>query len=155
MGTLLRTTPQGERKAIAAIERTGIRAWTPTEDRVKRLYRHSKKKRTITVPLAPRYVIAETNNAHHLIHEVEQVSGVVGSLRDRDVDRLKAMDGAKAETTLGKSLAVGQAVTVTDGPFRDHPGIIEAITGNNATINVQLFGRPTPATMLLEFLDPV
>ena len=152
---LLRTTPQGERKAIQGIERAGVKAWTPTEDRVKRAYRHGKKKRVITVPLAPRYVIVETANPHRLIHEVEQVSGVVGSLREPDVARLKAMDGAKAETIIGKTLAVGDHVRVRSGPFIDHPGVIETILDNTAKINVQIFGRPTPATMPLEFLDPL
>lgn len=153
--SLLRTTPQGERKAIDGIKRAGLNAWTPTEDRVKRAYRHGKKKRVITVPLAPRYVIVETDNPHRLIHEVEQVSGVVGSLRSHDVARLRAMEGAKTEIVLGKTLAVGDHVRVRTGPFIDHPGIIESILDNTAKINVQIFGRPTPATMPLEFLDPL
>ena len=152
--SLLRTTPQGERKAIAGIERTGLKAWTPTEDRVKRAYRHGKKKRIITVPLAPRYVIVETANPHHLIHEVEQVSSVVGSLREPDVARLKAMDGAKAETIIAKSLAVGQAVTVRDGPFRDHASVIHGIDGANATIRIDVLGKATPVEIPLDWLDP-
>lgn len=155
MTSLLRTTPQGERKAIQGIERAGIRAWTPTEDRVKRVYRHGKKKRVITVPLAPRYVIAETDNPHRLIHEVEQVSGVVGSLRSPDVDRLRAMDGARAETIIGKSLAVGQPIIVRDGPFREHRSTIEAIDAGSATIHIDVLGKATPVTMPLEFLDPL
>lgn len=155
MTYLLRTKPQGEAKAIAAIKRAGLDAWTPTEDRVKRAYRHGKKKRVVTVPLAPRYVIAETDSPHRLIHEVEQVSGVVGSLRSPDVARLRAMDGAKAETIIGKSLAVGQSIRVRTGPFTDHSAIIDEIAGDQAKISVYLFGRPTPVTMPLEFLDPL
>lgn len=153
--SLLRTTPQGERKAIAGIERTGLKAWTPTEDRVKRAYRHGKKKRIITVPLAPRYVIVETANPHHLIHEVEQVSSVVGSLRDCDVASLRAMDGAKAETIIAKSLAVGQRVTVVSGLLRDHHSVIEAITGPDAIVKIDILGKQTPVTMPLAFLDPL
>ena len=153
--SLLRTTPQGERKAIDGIKRAGIRAWTPTEDRVKRAYRHGKKKRVITVPLAPRYVIVETDNPHRLIHEVEQVSGVVGSLRSHDVARLKAMEGAKAETIIGKTLTVGQPIIVRDGPFREHRSVIDGIDGNNATIRLDILGKATPLTMPLAFLDPL
>lgn len=161
MTSLLRTTPQGERKAIQGIERAGVRAWTPTEDRVKRAYRYSKKKRTVTVPLAPGYIIVETDNPHRLIHEIEQVAGVVGSLREADVARLRGMpeiakDPKKASNLVhNKTLAVGQSVTVLKGPFRHHPGIINVIDGKNATLDVSLFGRPTPATMPLEWLDPL
>lgn len=153
--SLLRTTPQGERKAIQGIERAGVRAWTPTEDRVKRAYRHGKKKRVITVPLAPRYVIVETDNPHRLIHEVEQVSGVVGSLRSHDVARLRAMEGAKAETIIGKTLAVGQPVIVAQGILKDHCSVIDAITGPDAVIKIDILGAATPVTMPLAFLDPV
>lgn len=152
---LLRTKPQGEAKAITGIERAGYRAWTPTEDRVKRLYRHSKKKRVVSVPLAPRYVIAEISDPHALIHAVDEVSGVVGSLRDRDVDRLRAMDTKATTITIGKSLAVGQQIVVRDGPLREHCSTITAIDGHDATITLDILGTATPVTMPLEYLDPV
>ena len=152
---LLRTKPQGERKAIDSLTRIGHPAWTPTEERVLRASRHAKRKRIVRYPLAPRYVVAEADNPHLLAHEIDEVSGVVGALRTPDVARLRAMDSTRAETTIGKALAVGQHVRVRSGPFIDHPGVIETILDDTATINVQIFGRPTPATMPLEYLDPV
>jgi len=152
---LIRTKPQGEAKAISRVTRLGLIAWTPTEERVSRVSRHSKKKRTRQIPLCSRYVITETDNPHGLIHEVEEVSGVVGALTSPDVARLRAMDGTKAETIISKALAVGQQIRVRSGAFIDHPGTIEEIDGDRAKINVYLFGRPTPVTMPLEFLDPV
>lgn len=155
MTYLLRTKPQGERRAITGITRAGHSAWTPTEERVQRAHRYTKKKRVRRVPLAPRYVVTDAIDPHALIHAVDEVSGVVGNLRAPDVARLKAMDGTKATTTISKALAVGDPVRVRSGPFIDHPGIIETILDNTATINVQIFGRPTPATMPLEWLDPL
>ena len=155
MNTLLRTKPQGERKAIDGLTRIGHQAWTPTEERVMRSHRYSKKKRTVRYPLAPRYVITNAPDPHLLAHEIDEVSGVVGALRSRDVDRLRAMDGSKAETVLHRSLVVGQRVRVRSGPFIDHPGLICTIDGGTATINVQIFGRATPATMPIEWLDPL
>lgn len=152
---LLRTKPQGEKKAIDGIVRCGHRAWTPTEDRVLRASRHAKRKRIVRYPLAPRYVIADTDRPHELVHDVPEVSAVLGALRSPDVARLQAMDGSRAETIIGKSLAVGQQIRVRSGPFVDHAAIIEDIAGDQATISVHLFGRPTPVTMPLEFLDPV
>ena len=152
---LLRTKPQGEAKAINGLTRCGHQAWTPTEERVLRASRHSKRKRIVRYPLAPRYVIAETADPHGLIHEVDEVTGVVGALRRPDVARLQAMDGQKAETIIGKTLAVGQQIKVRSGPFIDHAAIIDEIDGANAKINVYMFGRPTPVTMPLEYLDPV
>ena len=159
--SLLRTTPQGERKAIQGIERAGVRAWTPTEDRVKRAYRYSKKKRVVTVPLAPGYIIVETDSPHRLVHEVEQVAGVIGSLREPDVARLRGMADIAADPTKpskvvhSKTLAVGQAIVVREGPFRELHAKIKEIIGADAMIMLDIFGRPTPATMPLEWLDPL
>ena len=150
---LLRTKPQGEAKAIAGIKRAGADAWTPTEDRVKRAYRYSKKKRVVTVPLAAGYVIAGAG--HRLVHDVNEVSGVVGNLTDRDVSQMRAMEGGKADTVLHKSLTIGQPIIVRDGPFRDHTSTISAIDGNNATITLSILGGPAPVTMPLSFLDPL
>lgn len=152
---LLRTKPQGEAKAIAGLTRCGHVAWTPTEERVRRASRHTKKKRIVRYPLCSRYVIAETDRPFDAVHQVDEVSGVVGSLRSPDVARLKAMDGQKAETVISKALAVGQQIRVRSGPFTDHSALIEEIDGDQARINVYLFGRPTPVTMPLAFLDPL
>jgi len=152
---LLRTRPQGEKKAIDGLQRCGHVAWTPTEERVSRVSRHAKRKRIKRIPLCARYVIAETDDPHGLVHDVEEVTGVVGALRSPDVDRLRAMDGQAAVTTLGKALAVGQQIRVRSGPFVDHAARIDAIEGDMARLEVYLFGRPTPVTMPLAFLDPV
>lgn len=152
---LLRTKPQGEAKAISGLTRCGHVAWTPTEERVLRASRHSKRKRVVRYPLAPRYVITDAADPHACIHDVEEVTGVVGALTSPDVARLRAMDGTKAETIISKALAVGQQIRVRSGAFIDHPGTIEEIDGDRAKINVYLFGRTTPVTMPLEFLDPV
>lgn len=151
---LLRTKPQGEKKAIDGIARCGHKAWTPTEERVLRASRHAKRKRIVRYPLAPRYVVAETANPHDLVHEVPEVSGVIGALRSPDVARLQAMDATRAETIICKALAVGQQIRVRSGPFVDHPGVIDEIAGSHARISVSLFGRPTPVTMPLEYLEP-
>lgn len=212
---LLRTKPQGEAKAIAGLTRCGHVAWTPTEERVRRASRHTKKKRIVKYPLTPRYVVADFADqpdgectkckgtgsvlvevtaaedlalarAHKPIPrtrcrrcdgqgqvfgrsggvpwqdliDINAISGVVetagqSAIRSRDVARLKAMDGQKAETVISKALAVGQQIRVRSGPFTDHSALIEEIDGDQAKINVYLFGRPTPVTMPLAFLDPL
>jgi len=155
MSTLLRTKPQGEAKAIKGMSRIGHDAWTPTEERVLRASRHAKRKRVVSYPLAPRYVVTNAANPHLLAHEIDEVSGVVGALRTADVARLRAMDGAKAETVLHKSLAIGQPIIVRDGPFREHTSVIDGIDGANATIRLDILGKQSPVTMPLAFLDPL
>lgn len=157
---LLRTKPMGEAKAIAGLTRHHHTAFTPVEQRVMRASGRTKRKRVVLYPLAPRYVVAEMADPFAAVHQVDEVTGVVSTagqtaLRAADVARLRAMDGSKAETVLHKALAVGQQIRVRSGPFIDHPGVIDLIDGDTATINVQLFGRPTPATMPLEWLDPL
>lgn len=152
---LLRTKPQGEKKAIDGIQRCGHRAWTPTEERVLRGGRHAKRKRIVRYPLAPRYVVAESTNPHELIHDVPEVSAVLGALRSPDVARLQAMEGTVAATVISKTLAVGQPIIVRDGPLRERHSVIDAITGNDAILRFDILGKETPVTMPLAFLDPV
>ena len=157
---LLRTKPQGEAKAIAGLTRNHHAAFTPTEQRVLRASRHAKRKRVVEYPLAPRYIVAEAANPHLLVHEIDEITGVVSTagqtaLRTADVARLRAMDGSKAETVLHKSLAIGQPIIVRDGPFREHRSIIDGIDGNSATIRIDVLGKQSPVTMPLEWLDPL
>lgn len=155
MRYLLRTKPQGEAKAIAGITRSGHQAWTPTEERVLRASRHSKRKRVVRYPLAPRYVVTDATDPHGLIHAIDEVSGVVGLLKPRDVDRLQAMEAREAETIISKTLKIGQPVEVVTGPLSGWRSIIDGIDGSTAKITVDLLGKATPVTMPLEYLDPV
>ena len=157
---LLRTKPQGERKSVNGLKRCGHVAWHPTEERVARRSGRTKRKRIVIYPLAPRYVVVEMPDPFEAVREIDEVTDVVRvtgqtALRERDVARLRAMDGSNAETVLHKALAVGQAIVVRDGPFRNFQAIINLIDGADATINVDVFGRPTPVTMPLAYLDPV
>ena len=159
---LLRTKPQGEAKAIAGLTRNHHAAFTPTEQRVLRASRHAKRKRVVEYPLAPRYIVAEAVNPHLLVHEIDEITGVVSTagqtaLRTADVARLRAMDGSKADTVIWKSLSPGQAVIVRDGPFRGHSSKIEYISMGSldVTINLDILGKATPITMPIAFLDPL
>lgn len=155
MKHLLRTKPQGEARAIAGITRSGHQAWTPTEERTLRAHRYSKKKRTVKYPLAPRYVVTDAANPHALIHAIDEVSGVVGLLKPRDVDRLHAMEAREAETVISKALKIGQPVEVVSGPLSGWRSTLDGIDGSTARITVDLLGKATPVTMPLEYLDPV
>lgn len=155
MSYLLRTKPQSEARAIAGITRAGASAWTPVEERVLRAHRYSKKKRVVKYPLAPRYVVTDAPNPHQLIHAIDEVSGVVGLLKPRDVDRLHAMEAREAETIISKALKIGQPVEVVTGPLSGWRSTIDAIDGSTARITVDLLGKATPVSMPLEHLDPV
>lgn len=155
MSYLLRTKPQGEARAIAGITRAGMSAWTPVEERVLRAHRYSKKKRVVKYPLAPRYVVTDATNPHSLIHAIDEVSGVVGLLKPRDVERMRSMEGERASTVISKALAAGQAVEVIKGPLSGWRSKIDAIDGNTARITVDLLGKATPVSMPIAYLDPL
>jgi len=157
---LLRTRPQAEAKAVRDVCRCGHVAFVPVEERHVRVSRRAKRKRIVRYPLTPRYVVARVDNPYPLVHELDHVTGVVSTagqrqLRGADLDALHRMDGKLASTNVHKALAVGQAVQVRDGAFRDRAATIELIDGASATVALEVFERVTRVTMPLAFLDPV
>ena len=53
--------------------------------------------------------------------------------------------------------AIGDTVTITDGPFTSFTGVVEAIDtdDNSVRVIVPLFGRDTPIELELDEVEPV
>ena len=54
---------------------------------------------------------------------------------------------------LNKSVELGDEVKVISGPMKNCHGLVEAISGNNVTISVHLFGRQIRATFISDDLE--
>jgi transcriptional antiterminator NusG len=105
----------------------------------------------------PGYVFVEADlsqgEVKHLLRFVPGVFGFLGTeepspLRHHEVMRLlgKADELSENEGEYAGSFLVGEAITVTDGPFNSFTGIIEEINHEKKKlkVTVKIFGRKTP-----------
>ncbi len=119
------------------------------------------KKRTVEEKIFPGYVLVRmemNDKTWQIIRNTEGVTGFVGTERKPtplSPDEVKSiMAFMKVEQpSYQASFAVGDAVKVTDGPFKDFVGSISEINEDKGQVKVLLsvFGRETP--VVLDFLQ--
>ena len=134
--------------------------------------KHTEKgKKVITRVRVPGYVLIRMwpdENARRIVRETEGVTGFVGPTKDpaplsrKDVVAMmapmiasealkKAGDkpAAAKKRTVEVSYAVGDQVTVTDGPFATMPAVVSDVepTTQKLTVLVSIFGRDTPVEL--------
>jgi transcriptional antiterminator NusG len=119
------------------------------------------KKRTVEEKIFPGYVLVRmemNDKTWQIIRNTEGVTGFVGTERKPtplSPDEVKSiMAFMKVEQpSYQASFAVGDAVKVTDGPFKDFVGSISEINDDKGQVKVLLsvFGRETP--VVLDFLQ--
>jgi len=109
--------------------------------------------------LFPGYIYMEANLSGELPHVVKSIPGVMGflsgvkggdpmPLSKKEVNRIlgKLDEIAMNEDNIMIPYKVGDAVTVTDGPFKGFEGVIEDVNKDRkkVTVMVKFFGRRTP-----------
>ena len=134
--------------------------------------KHTEKgKKVITRVRVPGYVLIRMlpdENARRIVRETEGVTGFVGPTKDpaplsrKEVVSMmapmiasealkKAGDkpAAAKKRKLEVSYAVGDQVTVTDGPFTTMPAVVSDVepTTQKLTVLVSIFGRDTPVEL--------
>lgn len=133
--------------------------------------KHTEKgKKIITRVRVPGYVLIRMlpdENARRIVRETEGVTGFVGPTKEpaplsrKEVVSMmapmiasealkKAGDKpAAAKRTLEVSYAVGDQVTVTDGPFTTMAAVVSDVepTTQKLTVLVSIFGRDTPVEL--------
>lgn len=122
------------------------------------------KKKTVERRLFPGYVFVEmmfTDLTWHLVHSVPKVVGFIGEseaiptpLSEKQVMQIKQqMEATLIAPRPRLVLTVGDRVKVTEGPFRDFAGIVEAVKPERSRVRVAVtvFGRSTPVE--LDFLQ--
>lgn len=130
-----------------------------------------KGKKVITRVRVPGYVLIRMwpdEDARRIVRETEGVTGFVGPTKDpaplsrKEVVQMmapmiasealkKAGDkpAAAKKRTVEVSFAVGDQVTVTDGPFTTMPAVVSDVepTAQKLTVLVSIFGRDTPVEL--------
>ena len=130
----------------------------PTEKKIK--MRASKK--TITEEkIYPGYVLVEmvvTDDSWYVVRNTPRVTGFVGSgntpvpIEQSEIDNLKKrMAIEEPEYTI--DVALGDAVKIKNGPFKDFDGKVSEVDEKRGkvTVLVSMFGRETPVE--LDFLE--
>lgn len=129
----------------------------PTEKRIKI---KSGKRKIVEEKIYPGYVLIEmivTDDSWYVVRNTPRVTGFVGAgitplpLEKEEVEGLLSRMG-EAEPRHKIEVSKGDAVRITDGPFKDVEGRVEEIDEERGKIKVlvSLFGRETPVE-----LDPV
>ncbi len=119
------------------------------------------KKRTVEEKLFPGYILINmeiNDETWRVIRNTDGVTGFVGTekkptpLREDEVKGILAFMDIK-QPAYSSTFAVGDAVKVTDGPFKDFVGSINEINEDKGQVKVLLsvFGRETP--VVLDFLQ--
>ena len=134
--------------------------------------KHTEKgKKVITRVRVPGYVLIRMwpdENARRIVRETEGVTGFVGPTKDpaplsreEVVQMMAPMIASEALKAAGDkpaaakkrklevSYAVGDQVTVTDGPFATMPAVVSDVepTTQKLTVLVSIFGRDTPVEL--------
>lgn len=104
-----------------------------------------------------------SNEAWHLVKETNKVSGFIGGTADRplpisqrEAESILSRVAVAADKPAPKQLyEVGQMIRVTEGPFNDFNGVVEAIDYDKATLRVSvlLFGRGTPVDLAMSQVE--
>lgn len=96
--------------------------------------------------MTPGYVFVKTSHPNHIINAVKKL-GVMASffkpVKNKEIERLMKKDGCNYDQK--HSYSVGDQVCVCSGPFANHKGIIEEITGQgdekHLKLMISVFGR--------------
>ena len=121
------------------------------------------KKRVKRKVFFPGYILinmSKSKEAKYLIENTDGVINFVGAngepqpLRQKEVTRiLGEVEGREGHERVIAPYRVGDAVKVTDGPFKDFSGYVNEVSEEKqkVKVSVSIFGRPTPIE--LDFLQ--
>lgn len=112
------------------------------------------RRTTVEEKVYPGYVLVDmvlTDDSWYVVRNTPRVTGFVGadptkptSLSKEEIDSLLARMGTQ-ETTFKIDLRTGDAVKITDGPFKDYDAKVSEIDESRGRVKVlvPIFGRDT------------
>ncbi len=115
------------------------------------------KRSIIEEKVYPGYVLVEmivTDDSWYVVRNTPRVTGFVGSgttpvpISQKEIDILQKRMGIE-EPTYKIEVSIGDAIKITDGPFKDFDGKVSAIDDERGkvTVLVSMFGRETPVEL--------
>jgi len=127
----------------------------------KRIEIKNGKRRTVEKRIFPGYVLVEmivTDDSWYVVRNTPNVTGFIGSgttpipISDPELKNIQKRIGIE-EPKYKINVEAGDAVTITDGPFKDFDGTVSEIDEGKGKIKVlvSMFGRETPVE--LDFLQ--
>lgn len=130
----------------------------PTEKKIR--IKHGKRK-VVEEKIYPGYVLVEmvvTDDSWYVVRNTPRVTGFVGSgttptaLSFEEIDILQKRMGVE-EPKFKIDVVTGDAVKITDGPFKDYDGKVSEVDEEKGKVRVlvSVFGRSTPVE--LDFLQ--
>ena len=130
----------------------------PTEKKIKI---KNGRRRVVEEKIYPGYVLVEmivTDDSWYVARNTPRVTGFVGSgttpipVAPEEIAELQKRMGIE-EPKYKIDVAVGDAVKITDGPFKDFDGRVSEVDEGKGKIKVlvNMFGRETPVE--LDFLQ--
>jgi transcription antitermination factor NusG len=166
---VLNTRASSEFKAAEKVQDLGYETFVPTEGRYRRRSRYARAKELVQYPLLPSYLlIASNDNVRWFdVLSLDPVLGVISSgdrpatVRPSVVNELKqrhvkhefnAPDCQKFMRT-GHEFAAGDECEIMAGPFRGHEVTVQTITGNAASVVLDLFSRKQAVKISLDLLS--
>jgi transcriptional antiterminator NusG len=129
--------------------------------REKKIKIKNGKRRTVEERLFPGYVMVEmivTDDSWYVVRNTPNVTGFVGSgttptpVSEDEMKHLMERMGQE-EPKYTMDVKIGDAVKITDGPFKDFDGKVSEVSEAKGKIKVlvNMFGRETPIE--LDFLQ--
>ncbi len=118
--------------------------------------------KTFERKLYPGYVFVKmvySDNTWHAIRSIRGVSGFVGAAGEDPIplteDEVYQMGVEKKEIVV--NYAVGDTVSILDGPFSSFTGVVEAIEveKNSVSVVVTMFGRETSVEFELDQIEVI
>jgi transcription antitermination factor NusG len=153
------------------MKRAGFEVFLPVKKVLRIKNRFTKEKHLVTVPLLADWMfvglpIVEGEYGWKKLMELDVVVGVMGTggrpiqMSDATVMRLMRQYGgyslppAATERILARyNFKVGQVARVLDGPFEGLECKVVGLSGVSANVLINIFGRETPAVMLINILE--
>tara|TARA_B100000315_G_C14352048_1_gene484463 strand:+ start:179 stop:721 length:543 start_codon:yes stop_codon:yes gene_type:complete len=130
----------------------------PTEKKIK--IKNGKRK-VITEKIFPGYVLVDmmvTDDSWYMVRNTPNVTGFIGTgtiptpLSEEEIKALQKRMGVE-EPQYKIDVEIGDAVRITDGPFKNSEGKIDNVDNERGKVKVlvSMFGRETPVE--LDFLQ--
>lgn len=146
-----------QRVKVNALEDEITEVLVPTQNKIVVT---GGKKKTVEDRIFPGYVLIKmvmNDNTWQLIRNTDGVTGFVGTekkptpLSETEVKGILAFTDIE-QPTYESSFAIGDAVKIVDGPFKDFVGAVSEINEDKGQVRVliSVFGRETPVD--LDFL---
>ena len=158
----IRTAPLREQTVKSVLDRSGYRVLMPVEQVWRRVSPFSKRRKLVTYPLFPRYLIVGYQGGMPWLHlaGVRHVTGVVGfdgtpaEISARDMRTILSMTVApRAVLNPHRALRAGDLAEITSGVFVGRIVKIEGLTGRKARIFLDLFGTRKEVEIPVEALE--